>query len=81
MITANVKFALNFGQFIETLMYILVGLWKCKMKKVKVAMIEVGRLGCEHASNITNRIPNTELVAICDAKKDRCSVQTIFPPK
>ncbi len=41
------------------------------MKKLKVGIIGVGRLGYEHASNIANRIPNTELVAICDSQKER----------
>lgn len=41
------------------------------MKKVKVGVIGVGRLGYEHASNIANRIPNAELVAVCDRQKDR----------
>lgn len=41
------------------------------MKKVKIGIIGVGRLGYEHACNLANRVPNTELVAICDRKEDR----------
>ena len=41
------------------------------MKKVKVGIIGVGRLGSEHASNLANRIPNSELVAINDANQER----------
>lgn len=36
------------------------------MKKIKVGIIGVGTLGYEHACNIANRVPGTELVAICD---------------
>ena len=36
------------------------------MKKLKVGVIGVGRLGYEHACNIANRVPGMELVAICD---------------
>jgi len=41
------------------------------MKKVKIGMIGVGRLGYEHACNIANRVPNTELTAICDMNEAR----------
>lgn len=41
------------------------------MKKLKIGIIGVGRLGYEHASNIANRVPNTELVAVCDANEER----------
>jgi myo-inositol 2-dehydrogenase/D-chiro-inositol 1-dehydrogenase len=36
------------------------------MRKLKIGIIGVGRLGYEHACNIANRIPTAELVAICD---------------
>lgn len=36
------------------------------MRKIKFGVIGVGRLGYEHASNLANRIPAAELVAICD---------------
>lgn len=36
------------------------------MKKLKIGIIGVGRLGFEHASNLAFRIPGAELVAICD---------------
>ena len=41
------------------------------MKKLKVGVIGVGRLGYEHACNIANRVPGMELVAICDGNLDR----------
>jgi myo-inositol 2-dehydrogenase/D-chiro-inositol 1-dehydrogenase len=41
------------------------------MKKVKIGIIGVGRLGYEHACNIANRVPAAELVAISDANFDR----------
>ena len=41
------------------------------MKKLKVGIIGVGRLGFEHASNLANRVPNSELVAICDGNMER----------
>ena len=34
------------------------------MKKLKIGIIGVGRLGYEHACNIANRVPGSELVAI-----------------
>lgn len=37
------------------------------MKKLKIGIIGVGRLGYEHACNIANRVPGSELVAICDS--------------
>lgn len=36
------------------------------MKKLKMGIIGVGRLGYEHACNIATRVPGSELVAICD---------------
>ena len=41
------------------------------MKKLKVGVIGVGRLGYEHACNIANRVPGMELVAICDGNAPR----------
>ena len=41
------------------------------MKKLKVGIIGVGRLGYEHACNLANRVPAAELVAICDANYAR----------
>lgn len=41
------------------------------MKKLKIGIIGVGRLGYEHACNIANRIPGSELVAICDCNFER----------
>lgn len=41
------------------------------MKKLKVGVIGVGRLGYEHACNIANRVPGMELVAICDGNLSR----------
>ncbi len=36
------------------------------MRKLRIGIIGIGRLGYEHACNIANRIPAAELVAICD---------------
>ena len=44
---------------------------KRNMKKLKVGVIGVGRLGYEHACNIANRVPGMELVAICDGNAPR----------
>ena len=41
------------------------------MKKLKIGIMGVGRLGYEHACNIANRVPGSELVAICDKDFDR----------
>ncbi len=41
------------------------------MKKLKVGIIGVGRLGHEHARNIANAVATTELVAICDGNESR----------
>lgn len=41
------------------------------MRKLKIGIIGVGRLGYEHACNIANRVPGSELVAICDSNFDR----------
>ncbi len=41
------------------------------MKKIKVGIIGVGRLGYEHACNLATRVPQTELVAICDGNEAR----------
>ncbi|MBQ9512928.1 MAG: Gfo/Idh/MocA family oxidoreductase [Lachnospiraceae bacterium] len=39
------------------------------MKKIKFGIIGVGRLGYEHACNLATRIPQAELVAICDGNE------------
>lgn len=41
------------------------------MKKLKIGIIGVGRLGYEHACNIASRVPGSELVAICDGNLAR----------
>ncbi|MDO4617849.1 MAG: Gfo/Idh/MocA family oxidoreductase [Lachnospiraceae bacterium] len=41
------------------------------MKKIKMGIIGVGRLGYEHACNIANRVPACELVAVADANQAR----------
>lgn len=41
------------------------------MKKLKIGIIGVGRLGYEHACNIATRVPSCELVAICDKDFER----------
>jgi len=40
------------------------------MEKIKFAVIGVGRLGTCHAENLVHRIPNAELVTICDIRLD-----------
>jgi myo-inositol 2-dehydrogenase / D-chiro-inositol 1-dehydrogenase len=37
-----------------------------KMKKVRIGAVGLGRLGYQHAKNIASRVPNCELVALCD---------------
>ena len=54
------------------------------MKKLKIGIIGVGRLGYEHACNIANRVPGSELVAIADANLDRAKqvaeeIRKFFP--
>ena len=39
------------------------------MKRIKFGIIGVGRLGYEHACNLATRIPQAELVAICDGNE------------
>lgn len=41
------------------------------MKKLKIGIIGVGRLGYEHACNIASRVQGSELVAICDGNLTR----------
>lgn len=41
------------------------------MEKLKVGSIGVGRLGYQHAENVAYRIPNAELIAVCDINKER----------
>lgn len=38
------------------------------MDKLRIVIIGVGRLGTSHAENLVYRIPNAELVAICDIR-------------
>lgn len=40
------------------------------MKKVKVGIVGLGRLGMRHASNLMFQIPNAELVAACSVKQE-----------
>lgn len=40
------------------------------MKKVKVGIVGLGRLGMRHAENLMFHIPNAELVAACSVKAD-----------
>lgn len=40
------------------------------MKKVKMGIVGLGRLGRKHAENIAFRIPNAELKAVCSIVKD-----------
>lgn len=41
------------------------------MRKLKIGIIGVGRLGYEHACNLANRISEAELTAICDSNLTR----------
>ena len=40
------------------------------MKKLKMGIVGLGRLGRQHAENICFRIPNAELVAVCSIKQE-----------
>ena len=40
------------------------------MKKVKVGIVGLGRLGMNHAKNLMFKIPNAELVAACSIKQE-----------
>ena len=40
------------------------------MRKIKIGAVGLGRLGYQHAKNIAFRIPNAELVAICDMNQE-----------
>ena len=41
------------------------------MKKIKIGAIGLGRLGYQHAKNIAFKIPNAELVALCDMNEEK----------
>lgn len=41
------------------------------MKTVKIGVIGLGRLGMEHATNISSRVPGAELAAVCDVRAQR----------
>ncbi len=41
------------------------------MKKIKMGIIGVGRLGYEHACNIANRVPASELIAVTDKDNEK----------
>ena len=41
------------------------------MRKLKLGVAGLGRLGTEHAKNIQMRIPNTELLAVCNRSKEK----------
>ncbi|WMJ79401.1 inositol 2-dehydrogenase [Clostridium sp. MB40-C1] len=40
------------------------------MKKIKVGIVGLGRLGRQHAENLAFRIPNAELLAVCSVVKE-----------
>ncbi|MCT4593867.1 MAG: inositol 2-dehydrogenase [Anaeromicrobium sp.] len=40
------------------------------MKKVKVGIVGLGRLGIEHARNLAFKIPNAELIAVCSVVQE-----------
>jgi len=41
-----------------------------KVKKVRVGLVGIGRLGKQHADNLAFRIPNCELTAICSLSEE-----------
>ncbi|WP_141825933.1 inositol 2-dehydrogenase [Clostridium sp. KNHs216] len=41
------------------------------MNKVRIGSIGLGRLGDRHAENIAEKIPNAELIALCDVDADK----------
>lgn len=41
------------------------------MEKLRIGAIGVGRLGFQHAENVAYRIPNAELVGVCDINEAR----------
>jgi len=40
------------------------------MKKIKIGIIGLGRLGMEHAKNLAFKIPNAELIAVCAIEEE-----------
>jgi myo-inositol 2-dehydrogenase / D-chiro-inositol 1-dehydrogenase len=40
------------------------------MKKIKIGVVGLGRLGIKHAENVAFRIPNAELIAVCSIIED-----------
>lgn len=42
-----------------------------RKRMVRIGLAGLGRLGCEHASNIATRIPEAELKALCDINKGK----------
>jgi myo-inositol 2-dehydrogenase/D-chiro-inositol 1-dehydrogenase len=40
------------------------------MKKIKIGAVGLGRLGYRHAENVAFKIPNAELVALCDLNEE-----------
>ncbi|WP_105619263.1 inositol 2-dehydrogenase [Vallitalea okinawensis] len=41
------------------------------MKKIKVGAVGLGRLGYRHAENLAFKIPNAELIALCDMNQEK----------
>lgn len=41
------------------------------MKKIKIGAVGLGRLGYRHAENIAFKIPNAELIALCDLNEEK----------
>lgn len=41
------------------------------MEKIKIGAVGLGRLGYKHAENVAFKIPNAELVALCDLNEDK----------
>ena len=41
------------------------------MKTVKIGVVGLGRLGMEHVTNLSSRVPGAELTAVCDVNVQR----------
>lgn len=45
------------------------------MEKVRIGSVGLGRLGTRHAENLASKIPNAELVALCDVDAGRLKTE------
>lgn len=46
------------------------------MKKIRIGSVGLGRLGTKHAENIATKIPNAELIALCDVDAERLKAES-----